>query len=136
MTSCPLLLMYPHLPDTFTGNKMGVESSEGFPVVAPVDGALVDDEFCEHPMSARERTNSRNTTSERVFNPYPLEPLVESDPHNHTVRAAFKVLIFSNYPVACTAAFSEPLVDANLSTRASVHDTRIRHEFDSCRQSR
>src|SRR6266481_1994908 len=66
MTNCPMPLTYPHLPDTFTGNKIGVEASEGFAVAALVNGVLVDGAFCEHPTN-RQRTNSGRIFSQRIF---------------------------------------------------------------------
>ena len=60
MTNCPVVLVYPHLPDTLTGNRIGFGSSEGGPALAlaglvDVSG-LVDVLFCEHPISPRHTT--------------------------------------------------------------------------------
>src|SRR5450631_424614 len=73
MTSCPAPLTYPHLPDTFTGNRVGVDSA-GEPELR--DGMLC----CElwHPTSVRQKANSnhffmlraslRSNNSEKVKN--------------------------------------------------------------------
>jgi len=56
--------MYPHLPDTFTGNRVGVESAVGF---EPVGELVLEDGVCEHPARARQTTHSKSESSQRIF---------------------------------------------------------------------
>ena len=64
MTNCPWPLTYPHLPETFTGNRVTGEFAVG--VESAGEPVLGEDVICEHPTSVRWRANINNA-SQRNF---------------------------------------------------------------------
>src|SRR5258708_39618031 len=95
MTNCPLPLTYPHLPDTFTGNRVGVESAVGLESAS--DLVFVDGVFCEHQASVRQTMNSRTEFSQRNF----MRGIVTLERTEFNKRSGETNLISSSGRVRC-----------------------------------